>query len=191
MSAAAALAAANEQKDMGWVRTGKITRVSKFDDPLQLFSLVEIVRSDGVGAEAMLTVKVVETYYDHPVNFLPQGGGCVLGAELQVKRKDVMPANPRSQDMVADLASLNNLNEGALLHTVGMRYCGGDKVASKVTSWYCTFIGNICVATNPFAPQNAWKNTFNIEDYIAAKPDVMSCKKLQPHPWAVADMAYR
>jgi hypothetical protein len=73
---------------------------------------------------------------------------------------------------------------------MGMRYCGGDKFASGVTSYYCTFIGAICVATNPFAPQKAWKNTFKIEDYLKSEVPVMDNKKLQPHPWCVADMAY-
>ena len=73
---------------------------------------------------------------------------------------------------------------------MGMRYCGGSKTESQVNSYYCTFIGAICVATNPFAPQKAWKNTFKIEDYLASEVPVMDNKKLQPHPWAVADMAY-
>lgn len=73
---------------------------------------------------------------------------------------------------------------------MGMRYCGGDKFASGVESWYSTFIGAICVATNPFAPQKAWKNTFKIEDYLQSEVPVMNNKKLQPHPWCVADMAY-
>ena len=73
---------------------------------------------------------------------------------------------------------------------MGMRYCGGSKTDSQVNSYYCTFIGAICVATNPFAPQKAWKNTFKIEDYLASEVPVMENKKLQPHPWAVADMAY-
>ena len=188
---AAILAAAKEQKDMGWIRTGKQPKKPTFTDPLQLFSKVAVARSSGSGQEASLTVKVVETYYDHPVDFLPQGGGVKQGEELQVRRSELMPANPEAQSMAADLANLDNLNEAALLHTVGMRYCGGDKEASNVASLYCTFIGNICVATNPFAPQTAWRNTFRIEEYLAASPDVMSCKTLQPHPWAVADVAYR
>ena len=73
---------------------------------------------------------------------------------------------------------------------MGMRYCGGDKFASGVESFYSTFIGAICVATNPFAPQKAWKNTFKIEDYLQSEIPVMDNKKLQPHPWCVADMAY-
>ena len=37
--AAAALAAAAAQKDMGWVKTGKIAKKPKLTDPLQLYSL--------------------------------------------------------------------------------------------------------------------------------------------------------
>jgi myosin heavy subunit len=34
-------------------------------------------------------------------------------------------------------------------------------------------------------------NTFKKEDYVSSKIPVMLNKKLQPHPWAVGDMAYR
>ena len=190
MSAAAAMAAAAEQKDMGWLRVGKVAKKPKLGDPLQLFSLCEVSSSEGTGPEAMLTVKVVDSYWDKPMNFLPQGGGPADGEEIQVMRKEFLPANPERQDRTADLADLDNLNEGALLHTMGMRYCGGSKTDSAVESHYCTFIGAICVATNPFAPQKAWKNTFKIEDYLNSDIPVMQNKKLQPHPWSVADMAY-
>jgi hypothetical protein len=156
---------------------------------------VEVVRVEGTGPEALLTVKVVEPYWnwhDGETNFLPQGGGPARGDEMQVKRRECLPANPPSQDQVPDLAQLNHLHEAALLHVLGMRYCGGQKLESRVTSRYCTFIGNICVATNPFAPQGAWVNSFRIEDYLGAQPSVLAHKdRLQPHPWAVADMAYR
>lgn len=49
---------------------------------------------------------------------------------------------------------------------VGERYCGGDRFSGPVKSFYCTFIGNICCAVNPFAPQKAWQNTFELEDYL-------------------------
>ena len=39
--AAAALAAAADQKDMGWVKTGKIAKEPELTDPLQLYSLCE------------------------------------------------------------------------------------------------------------------------------------------------------
>ena len=108
-----------------------------------------------------------------------------------VKKKDLLTANKSSQDMTPDLSDLDNLHEAALLHTMGMRYCGEDKAASGVTSLYCTFIGAICVATNPFAPQKAWTNSFNFKDYVTSQPDVISNKKLQPHPWSVGDLAYQ
>jgi myosin heavy subunit len=73
-----------------------------------------------------------------------------------------------------------------------MRYCGGhrDDGAAGVTSWYSTFIGAICIATNPFAPQKAWKNSFKMEDYLSSECPVMENEALQPHPWSVADMCY-
>ena len=45
--AAAALAAAAAQKDMGWVKTGKIAKKPKLTDPLQLYSLAEVSSSEG------------------------------------------------------------------------------------------------------------------------------------------------
>eukprot|EP01048_Picozoa_sp_COSAG05_P010495 COSAG05_NODE_928_length_6564_cov_2.265429_1_plen_384_part_10 len=189
--AAAAIAAAAAQKDMGWYKTGKVAKKPKLTDPVPLYSLCEVEKSDGTGPEAVLTVKVVETCYDHPINFLPQGGGVTLGETLEIKRKDFPAANPPHQDMVKDLGELDNMHEPALLHCMGQRYCGGDKTAFGVDAYYSTFIGPICVAVNPFAPQKAWKNTFNRDDYVNSKGPVMLNKKLQPHPWAIGDMSYR
>ena len=79
MSAAAAMAAAAEQKDMVWLRCGAVKKKPALGDPMQLFSLGEVLRSEGTGMEAKLTVKVVDSYYNKPegTNFLPQGGGGV------------------------------------------------------------------------------------------------------------------
>ena len=188
MAAAGVIAAAAEQRDLRWYRNGKVARKPKLEDPLQLFSLVEAVETLASGR---VKCKVEDSYYDKPVDFLPQGGGCKTGETIEAKKDELLNANPPSQDAVPDLTALDNLNEAALLHTIGMRYCGGDKHKSGVNSHYCTFIGSICVATNPFAPQKAWVNTFRIEDYIASKGPVMQNKRLQPHPWAVGDQAYR
>ena len=181
MSAAAAIAAAADQRELCWYRTGKVNRKPKLDDPIQLFSLVEVVQTLPSGRKKC---RVERTYWDEPKastdpsysshpamggGFLPQGGGCQAGDEIEVKDTELLPANPPSQDAAPDLTALDNLNEAALLHTMGMRYCGGDKEASGVESHYCTFIGQICVATNPFAPQKAWKNTFKISDYLSSK----------------------
>ena len=133
--AAAAIAAAAAQKDLGWYKTGKVAKKPKLTDPVQLYSLCEVISSEGQGPEAMLTVKVIDTYYDVPMNFLPQGGGVTKGEELQILRKDFPAANPPHQDMVMDLGDLENLHEPALLHCMGMRYCGGSKTDSGVTSW--------------------------------------------------------
>jgi hypothetical protein len=76
-------------------------------DPLQLFSLCEVLKSDGTGPDAKLTVKVIDSYWDKPMNFLPQGGGPAEGEEMEVLRKDLLPANPVSQDQTPDLADLD------------------------------------------------------------------------------------
>ena len=191
-SAAATIAAAAAQKDMVWLKTGKIAKKPKLTDPLQLYSLAEVASTKRTGAEAILTCKVVDTFYDQPRNFLPQGGGYSEGEVVEVPRKETFSANPPHQDMEMDLGNLDNLHEPALLHCMGMRYCGGDKTSKGVQSLYSTFIGAICVAVNPFSPAGGvWKKTFKIEDYVQSKEPVMLNKKLEPHPWSVGDMAYR
>eukprot|EP01046_Picozoa_sp_COSAG06_P068661 COSAG06_NODE_18361_length_891_cov_1.186869_1_plen_85_part_10 len=55
--AAAAIEAAKNQKDLGWYKTGKVAKKPKLDDPVQLYSLCEVVSSEGTGPEAILTVK--------------------------------------------------------------------------------------------------------------------------------------
>jgi hypothetical protein len=188
MSAAAAIAAVAAQKDMVWIQCGKAGK--SLDAALPLYSLFEVMSSNGTGPEAVLSCKCIQTYYDEPINFLPQHGGFELGESVDKARKDTLSANPPSQDNVQDLADLDFMHEPALLHCMGMRYCGGSKSSQQVKSYYSTFIGKICVAVNPFAPQKAWVNSFDIKEYLAAKPDVISCKRLEPHSWTVADLAY-
>lgn len=190
----AAMAAAADQKELCWVRVGKVKKKPSLSDPLQLFSLAEVVKTEGTGEAAIATVKVVRKYYDEPFDpafILPQGGGLEVGETAELSRSELLLANNSRQDLCMDLSDLDNLNEAALLHTIGMRYCGGDKAAEGVESFYSTFIGAICVAVNPFAPQRAWVNTFKLAGYLSSKPDVISNKKLQPHSWTVGDLAYQ
>jgi myosin heavy subunit len=192
MSAAAAIAAAAAQKDMVWCKCGKKAKKPKLTDPLELYSLGEVQSSEGTGPEAVLKIKIVDTFYDKPENFLPQGGGFSMGEVIEMARKDVFSANPPSQDMEKDLGNLDNLHEPALLYCMGQRYYGQDKNSKGVVSWYCTNIGTICCAINPFSPGGGvWKNSYVQEDYVNSKVAVAANPKLQPHPWAVGDMAYR
>ena len=190
--AAAAIAAAAAQKDMVWCRCGKMAKKPKLTDPLQLYSLGEVQSSKGTGPDAVLSIKIVDSFYNKPVDFLPQGGGYKEGEVLELARKETFAANPPQQDMEMDLGNLDNLHEPALLHCMGQRYYGGDKDAQGITSWYCTNIGTICCAINPFSPAGGvWKNCFKQEDYVNSKIAVALNKKLQPHPWAIGDAAYR
>ena len=97
MSAAATIAAAAAQKDMVWIKTGKIAKKPKLTDPLQMYSLAEVVSTQGTGGEAVLTCKVVDSFYDKPMNFLPQGGGLSEGETTTVVRKviQLFPPDPR------------------------------------------------------------------------------------------------
>ena len=104
-------------------------------DPLQLFSLCEVLKSDGTGPDAKLTVKVIDSYWDKPMNFLPQGGGPSEGDEIEVLRKDLLPANPASQDRTADLADLDKC--AAVLpttHTTWL-YCWCLLIAACCVRW--------------------------------------------------------
>ena len=66
--AAAAIAAAASQKDLGWYKTGKVAKKPKLTDPVQLYSLCEVLSSEGTGPEAMLTVKVEVLYSPHSLS---------------------------------------------------------------------------------------------------------------------------
>ena len=111
------------------------------------------------------------------------------------------------QDFAADLSDLENMHEAGILHCLRMRFTCGDLSpdAEKVESKYTAFIGNICIAVNPFAPwpyagSKAWVQydkrnnpdcqNYNMQHYIDAVPDVSSNKDLEPHCWSVADLAY-
>jgi myosin heavy subunit len=192
MAAAAAIAAAAAQKDMVWCKCGKIAKKPKLTDPLQLYSLGEVQSSEGTGPDAVLSIKIVDSFYNKPMDFLPQGGGFSEGEVITLARKETYAANPPHQALEKDLGSLDNLHEPALLYCMGQRYYGQEIEAKGVTSWYCTNIGTICCAINPFSPGGGvWKNTYVQEDYVNSKEPVALNKKLQPHPWAVGDMAYR
>ena len=123
--AAAAMSAAADQKDMVWLKVGTLPKVAKLGDPMQLFSLGEVLQSEGSGTDAKLTVQVVDAYYNKPIgtDFLPQKGGPADGDKVQVQRGDVMPANPASQEFCMDLGELDNLHEAGLLYCLGQRYC--------------------------------------------------------------------
>eukprot|EP01052_Picozoa_sp_SAG31_P015862 SAG31_NODE_1032_length_10231_cov_3.718417_2_plen_1552_part_00 len=198
----------------------------KLTDPLQLYSLFEIQSTEGAGEEAMLTCVCKSVVYDQPINFLADfshvtghgkendaismvekeySNGFVVDEPQQRMRKHTMKVNRKEQDLCADLSGLDNMNEAAILHCLRMRYCDCDIEAEMVQSKYVTFIGDICVAVNPFAPypyakSTAWvqydkKNNpdvdhYKFESYLSAKPDVRSNKDLQPHCWSVADLAY-
>eukprot|EP01051_Picozoa_sp_SAG22_P023589 SAG22_NODE_6154_length_892_cov_0.715006_1_plen_263_part_01 len=208
-------------------------------DPLQLYSLFEIVSSEGSGPEAILTCKCVDLNYDKPIDFLadfghvsghgaandatsmkagkkPHSEGFELGGEVKRVRKHTMKANKPGlaggpdgdgQDMCPDLSALENMHEAGILHCMRMRFCNGKILPGEemVESKYTAFIGDICVAVNPFAPwpyagSRAWvqydaKNnpdckSYNMQHYIDAKPDVKSNPQLEPHCWSVADLAY-
>ena len=45
MAAASVIAAAADQRELCWLRTGKVAKKPKLDDPLQLFALVEVIRT--------------------------------------------------------------------------------------------------------------------------------------------------
>ena len=107
----------------GWRLRCCVVCVISQGDPLQLFSLCEVLKSDGTGPEAKLTVKVIDSYWDKPMNFLPQGGGPAEGEEMEVLRKDLLPANPASQDQTPDLADLDKCAANLPVTNVGYRQC--------------------------------------------------------------------
>ena len=104
--------AADQQKELVWIRVGKVQKKPKLDDPLQLFSLAEVVKTEGTGTDAVATVKVVRKYYDEPFDpsfILPQGGGLEVGETKQLPRHDLLVANPSQQDLCMDLSDLEQV----------------------------------------------------------------------------------
>eukprot|EP01051_Picozoa_sp_SAG22_P001528 SAG22_NODE_61_length_23387_cov_34.380582_16_plen_130_part_00 len=89
MSAADIIAAAAAQKDLGWVKVGKKKHKPAPDDPLQLYVLAEVIKTDGTGPGAKVAAKVVEDSYRQPIDFLPQGGGVEVGQVLELTREEV------------------------------------------------------------------------------------------------------
>lgn len=87
------------------------------------------------------------------------------------------PANPRSQDGVADNTELMYLSEPTLLHNLCVRYAS-DQIY--------TFTGSILIALNPFR---------NIDglygEAIMARYQGHSLGSMPPHPYALADHAWR
>ena len=125
--AAAALAAAAAQKDMGWVKTGKIAKKPKLTDPLQLYSLAEVLSTEGAGAEAVLTCKVVDSFYDKPMNFLPQGGGLSEGETTTVVRNGRRVSRTTRTVRHADgrVETTTEETEGAATGTDALSFGGG------------------------------------------------------------------
>ena len=117
------------------------------------------------------------------------------GEEQEKPKKEVFNANPEAKDWSADLSNLDFLHEAGILHCMRVRFCAGDFKGQGVKSLYATFIGNICVSVNPFAPMPyspAWENIFEIQDYMdnKEKPNCLANKMLQPHPWTTADLTF-
>ena len=148
----------------------------------------------------------------------PYSEGFELGGEVKRLRKYTMKANKPGlaidggQDMCPDLSQLENMHEAGILHCMRMRFTDGKLEEEMIECKYTAFIGDICIAVNPFAPypyagSKAWVQydanckpdweydsgqckSYNMQHYIDAKPDVRSNPQLEPHCWSVADLAY-
>ena len=108
----------------------KVNRKPKLDDPIQLFSLVEVLQTLPNGRKKCRSSELTRTARgicrcklqqpSEDGRDLPTaGGGCQREDEIEAKDTDLLRANPPSQDTTPDLTALDNLNEAALLHTMG------------------------------------------------------------------------
>ena len=112
----------------------------------------------------------------------------------EVNRNDLRHANPPAQNMANDLTHLDFMSDLSLLNTLRHRYCGGNpRHTGDHSSLYCTFIGNILIYVNPYAPNcstgQVWKNDFVLQDYVAHKTQVRATTMLRPHAYTIADLA--
>lgn len=113
------------------------------------------------------------------------------GQSFRVELDDIQHVNIPAQNLVDDLTQLDFMSSLSILNTLRHRYCGGLPCHDgDHSSWYCTFIGNILIYINPYNPQGVWKNDYSLADYLKVMSSVRE-SGLQPHPYAIADMALR
>jgi tetratricopeptide (TPR) repeat protein len=115
-----------------------------------------------------------------------------------IAKQDLRHANPPSQNLADDLTHLDFMSDLSLLNTLRHRYCGGNvHHGGDHSSSYCTFIGNILIYVNPYAPilqldsgisKCVWTNDFHLQDYLAHKFKARQNTSLRPHAYTIADL---
>ena len=114
------------------------------------------------------------------------------GRVHQVGADDLKHTCRPTEDLAADLTELTFLHDIAVLHNLRHRYFGGGTGSSSHNqSYYCTFVGNMLVYVNPYAPKGSWISKYDIGDYLNARLRAREATELLPHPYTVADLAYR
>jgi myosin heavy subunit len=98
------------------------------------------------------------------------------GAEILVSRGDLYEPNTEKLTKASDLGMLDHLHEPGLLHVLRNRYLDG---------LYCTSIGDIVVAINPYSDQGD-TTVNNMQQYIRR-----ATEEVPPHAFLVADAAFR
>eukprot|EP01043_Picozoa_sp_COSAG02_P020767 COSAG02_NODE_1032_length_15073_cov_6.097970_5_plen_1742_part_00 len=91
--------------------------------------------------------------------------------------KPSYPTNPKSQDGMADNTELMYLSEPTLLHNLAVRYANGQ---------IYTFTSSILIALNPFRDVEGLYG-----EAVMAKYKGQSLGSMPPHPYALADHAWR
>ena len=114
------------------------------------------------------------------------------GQQHHVDAEDLKHACRPVEDMNSDLTQLTFLHDVAVLHTLRRRYFGGGTGhGTDSESFYCTYIGQILVYVNPYAPSGTWVDAHPLYSYLKFKLRVRDEASLHPHPYAIADLAYR
>ncbi|KAJ4969406.1 hypothetical protein NE237_016107 [Protea cynaroides] len=103
---------------------------------------------------------------------------CTSGKTVVVNRSDVYPKDVEASSCgVDDMTRLAYLHEPGVLHNLKIRY--------DIDEIY-TYTGNILIAVNPFKRLPHLYDSHMMEQYKGA-----AFGELSPHPFAIADAAYR
>lgn len=103
---------------------------------------------------------------------------CTSGKKVVVNASSVYPKDPEApQCGVDDMTKLAYLHEPGVLQNLRSRY--------DINEIY-TYTGNILIAVNPFRKLPHLYDSFMMEQYKGA-----ALGELSPHPFAIADAAYR
>ncbi|KAE8685053.1 Myosin-14 [Hibiscus syriacus] len=112
---------------------------------------------------------------------------CTSGKTVVVKASNVYPKDAEAPSCgVDDMTKLAYLHEPGILQNLKSRYDMNEIYAIASNGFFQTYTGNILIAVNPFR-----KLPHLYDSHMMAQYKGADFGELSPHPFAVADAAYR